>query len=193
MARHKEFNQQEALSKAMETFWRYGYEGTSIQDLVESMGINRGSLYDTFGDKRSLFLAAIAHYDETVVQNLVSRLEDPKASKQAIIDYFYNLIERTVNDQSRRGCFLINTAVELCPHDLEAQQHIATNLQRIENAFYQALDRAMQKGEISQNKDIRALARYLTCLMQGIRVFSKVNSNRDALKDIVQTGLIALD
>jgi TetR/AcrR family transcriptional repressor of nem operon len=60
MARHKEFERQQALEKAMETFWRYGYEGTSIQNLVESMGINRGSLYDTFGDKRSLFLAAIA-------------------------------------------------------------------------------------------------------------------------------------
>ncbi len=66
MARHKKFEREEVLGKAMETFWRYGYQGTSIQDLLENMGINRGSLYDTFGNKRSLFLAAIAHYDETV-------------------------------------------------------------------------------------------------------------------------------
>lgn len=193
MARHKEFNQQEALQKAMETFWRYGYEATSIQDLVESMGINRGSLYDTFGDKRSLFLAAIAHYDETVVQCLVSRLEDTGASKGAIIDHFYNIIEGTVDDKTRRGCFLINTAVELCPHDTEAQQRIATNLKRIEDAFYQALVRASQKGELSHDKDLKALARYLTCTIQGLRVFSKVNCNPDALKDIVQVALSVLD
>ncbi|ACK73782.1 transcriptional regulator, TetR family (plasmid) [Gloeothece citriformis PCC 7424] len=155
MARHKEFNQLEALSKAMETFWRYGYSGTSIQDLTESMGINRGSLYDTFGDKRSLFLAAIAHYDETVLQRLISDLEDQSASKEAIIAYFHHMIERIVDDKTHRGCFAINTAVELCPHDRETQQRIAKNLQRIEDAFYQALVRATQKGEMAICDNLR--------------------------------------
>ena len=71
MARHKEFEREVVLEKAMATFWRYGYEGTSVQTLVENMGINRGSIYDTFGDKRSLFLAAIQHYNEAVVKKLL--------------------------------------------------------------------------------------------------------------------------
>jgi TetR/AcrR family transcriptional repressor of nem operon len=193
MARHKEFNQQQALEKAMETFWRYGYEGTSIQDLVETMGINRGSLYDTFGDKRSLFLAAIAHYDETVVERIVTRLETPDAAKQAIIDHFEDLIERAASDKTRRGCLLTNTAIELCPHDADTAKRIATNLERIENAFYHALQRAVAKGELKNTENLHALARYLTCTLQGLRVICKVNPNREILQDITQIALSILN
>lgn len=193
MARHKEFDRKQALEKAMETFWCYGYEGTSIQDLVENMGINRGSLYDTFGDKRSLFLAAIAHYDETVVEEIITRLEAPDASKKAIFDHFEDLIERAASDKTRRGCLLTNTAIELCPHDADTAKRIATNLERIENAFYHALQRAVVQGELKDTNDLKALARYLTCTLQGLRVMCKVNPNREVLKNITQIALSVLN
>ncbi|WP_413164196.1 TetR/AcrR family transcriptional regulator [Capilliphycus salinus ALCB114379] len=193
MARHKEFNREEVLARAMETFWRYGYEGTSVQDLLDSMGINRGSLYDTFGDKRSLFLEAIAHYDQTVVRCLIARLEAPDASKAAIVDYFQSLVDRMVADPDRRGCFVTNTAVELCPHDPDTAKRVAHNLDCIEGAFYKALSRAQEKGEISPDKNIPALARYLTCNLQGLRVISKVNPDPQVLQDIVQILLGVLD
>ncbi|MEA5501277.1 TetR/AcrR family transcriptional regulator [Limnoraphis robusta] len=193
MARHKEFNREEVLAKAMETFWRYGYEGTSVQDLIESMGINRGSLYDTFGDKRSLFLEAIAHYDETVVRCTIARLEAPDASKPAIIDYFQSLVDRMVADPDRRGCFVTNTAVELCPHDPDTAKRIAKNLQRIEQAFYRALSRAQEKGEIPANKNLQALARYLTCNLQGLRVITKVNPDPQILQEIIEILLCVLE
>ncbi|MEB3283198.1 MAG: TetR/AcrR family transcriptional regulator [Lyngbya sp.] len=193
MARQKEFNREEVLAKAMETFWRYGYEGTSVQDLIESMGINRGSLYDTFGDKRSLFLEAIAHYDETVVRCAIARLEAPGASKPAIVDYFQSLVDRMVADKERRGCFVTNTAVELCPHDPDTAQRVASNLKRIEQAFYTALSRAQEKGEISPENNLQALARYLTCNLQGLRVISKVNPDAQVLQEIVQIVLSVLD
>ena len=139
MARHKEFDKEEVLEKAMTTFWRYGYEGTSIQNLVENMGINRGSIYDTFGDKHSLFLAAIAHYNETVVKKAILALEAPGASKQALIDQFYSIIARAVADKDRKGCLLTNTVVELCPHDPDTASRIAADLKRIENAFKKSL------------------------------------------------------
>jgi len=193
MARHKEFDQEEALEKAMETFWCYGYEGTSIQVLVKNMGINRGSLYDTFGDKRALFQAAIAHYDQTVVKDAIARLEAPNASKSAIIDHFYTLIDRAVTDVQRRGCLITNTAVELCPHDPDTATRIATNLKRIERAFYQALVRAKEKGELSDKHDKNAFASFLTCTLQGLRVASKVNPDRKALRSIAQVALSVLD
>ncbi|EAW37809.1 putative tetR-family transcriptional regulator [Lyngbya sp. PCC 8106] len=177
----------------METFWRYGYEGTSVQDLIESMGINRGSLYDTFGDKRSLFLEAIAHYDQTIVRRAIARLEAPDASKQAIIDHFKSLVDRIVADTEPRGCFVTNTVVELCPHDPDTAQQVTKNLQRIEQAFYTALLRAQEKGEISANQNLPALARYLTCNLQGLRVISKVNPDPQALKEIIQILLSVLD
>ena len=193
MARHKEFDKEEVLEKAMTTFWRYGYEGTSIQNLVENMGINRGSIYDTFGDKHSLFLAAIAHYNETVVKKAILALEAPGASKQAVIDRFYSIIDRAVADKDRKGCLLTNTVVELCPHDPDTASRIAADLKRIENAFKKALLTAKEKGELSDKHDVTALARYLTSSLQGLRVISKVNPDPESLRDIAKVALSVLD
>ncbi|NEO72760.1 MAG: TetR/AcrR family transcriptional regulator [Moorea sp. SIO3H5] len=193
MARHKTFDPEDVLEKAMETFWLYGYEGTSMQDLVKTMGINRGSLYDTFGDKRSLFLAAIAHYNDTCVKNAIASLQAPTASKQAIIDFFYNLIEGAVDDKDHRGCLLTNTAVELCPHDPQTKSRIAANLRSVENAFKKALSTAREQGEITTNHDLQALAQYFTSSIQGLRVISKVNQDPETLRAIVKVILSVLD
>ena len=193
MARHKEFNKEEVLEKAMATFWLYGYEGTSIQNLVDNMGINRGSLYDTFGDKKSLFQQAIAHYDRTVVNKLIVALQADLASKQAIVDCFYNLVTRAVGDRDRKGCLLTNTAIELCPHDPETALRISQNLKRVENAFKKALTRAKEKGEIKADRDLNALAIFLTSSIQGLRVVSKVNPDPAILADIVKVTLSVLD
>lgn len=193
MARHKKFDRSLVLMKAMETFWRYGYEGTSIQDLVENMGINRGSLYDTFGDKRSLFIEAIAHYESTMVQRALDKLQAPDASKAAIVEYIYDLIDRAVSDRDRKGCLLTNTAVELASRDRDTAIRIAANLENIENAFKTALLRAKEKGEISQKHDIASLARFFICNLQGLRVISKVNPDPEVLRDIAKIALSVLD
>ncbi len=193
MARHKEFNREEVLEKAMKTFWRYGYEGTSIQDLVKSMGINRGSLYDTFGDKRSLFLEAIAYYDDKVVKNAIAYLEAPGASKQAILDHFNAMVNRILADNEGRGCFMTNAAIELCTHDPDTQKRVAKNFKRIETAFYRVLSRAQEKGEISPEKDLQALARFFACNLHGMRVVSKIHPDPEILRDIVQVVLSSLE
>ena len=193
MARKKEFDREEVLEKAMDVFWRQGYEATSIQDLVDCMGINRGSLYDTFTDKRTLFLNAIAHYRQTVVEQAFTRLAAPGASKQAIIDHFHTMVDRTIADGKRWGCLMTNTIVELSAHDAAISACTQANLQQIESAFYQALVRAQQQGELSPEHDLRALARYLTASMQGLRVISKVTPDPDVLRDIVKVVLTALD
>lgn len=193
MARHKEFNREAALIKAMETFWRSGYEGTSMQDLVESMGINRGSLYDTFKDKRSLFLEAVTYYEATVIDSLVKSLEASSASKQTIIDYFNGLIDHIEADPEHRGCLITNTAIELCAHDPEAEKRINSNFKRIEQAFYQALLKGQSQGEISPDQDLHALARFLTCNLQGLRVMSRVNPNPKTLQDVVQVIVSVLN
>ena len=92
MARTKTFDPSVALEQAMAVFWLKGYEATSMQDLVEAMGINRASLYATFGDKRQLFLAAIAHYDATVVRPAMAPLEAPGAAKAEIIQHFQRAV-----------------------------------------------------------------------------------------------------
>jgi TetR/AcrR family transcriptional repressor of nem operon len=193
MARHKEFDQEVVLEKAMETFWRYGYEGTSIQALLQAMGINRGSLYDTFGDKRSLFQAAIAHYNQTVIRQALAALEAPEASKQAIVDHFSQLVETAIADPQHRGCFLTNSAVELGPHDPEMANCVSANLRRMEDAFYQALVRAQEKGEIAPGHQPRAIAKYLTCCLQGLRVVCRLNPEPETLRGVAQVALSVLN
>ncbi len=193
MARHKQFDKEEVLTKAMETFWHYGYEGTSVQVLVKNMGINRGSLYDTFGDKFSLFKAAITHYENNVVKDNFARLKTPEASKNAIIELMYKFVEILTNDELRRGCLLTNTAVEVCPHDSDTSSLIATNYRSMEKSFLLALTNAQQKGEISSHHNLNVLAAYLTSSLQGLIVISKVNPDVNKLRDIVKTIVSVLD
>ena len=194
MARKKEFDEDDVLSRAMEIFWRKGYEATSVQDLVDEMGINRGSLYGTFSDKRQLFLAAIQHYDVTVISAVVAVLHRPGSAKKAIIDYVRGEAEKAARDSGKRhGCFLTNSAVEVGHTDPEADKRLAASMQRIESAFYDALVQARKQGEIKTKQDLHALARYLTSSVQGIRVMSKVVPDRAALLQIADIALSVLD
>lgn len=193
MARQKEFVKEEVLEKAMDTFWRFGFEGTSMQILVKNMGINRSSLYETFGDKRSLFEAAITHYEQTRMQGMVDCLEEMGASKQAIAKIFDSLIDKCVHDQDRRGCFLNNTMIELCPHDPAIAKKIATDMKMLEKAFYKVLVNAQARGEIDLQKDLNNIAQYLTSSLQGILVMAKVNQEPEFLKNIVKVTLSVLD
>lgn len=193
MARKKEFDETEVLNRAMEIFWHKGYEATSVQDLVDTMGINRGSLYGTFSDKKALFLATIQHYDRTVVTAIVQVLHRPGSARDAIEDYFRDVVERCAQDLDRQGCFLAHSAVEVAPHDLEVEKRLMASLQRIESAFFDALVLARKQGEISTRRDLREVARFLTSNLQGIRVVARVNKNREQLLTIADMALSILD
>ncbi len=193
MARTKEFDKEEVLTKAMYTFWQNGYEGTSMQKLVSTMGVNRGSLYDTFGNKRSLFLSAIAHYESTIVKDTIASLTTSDAGKQTIIDLFRNLVVGMVKEENCYGCLMTNSAVELCPHDAEAKSRIDTHFCQIASAFKQTLKKAQAKGEIKNDLDLDAIAKYLTSSLQGLRVTSKVNRDPKTLNSIVDVILSVLD
>ena len=193
MARKKEFDKEEVLTKAMYAFLHHGYEATSMQTLVTAMGINRGSLYDTFGDKRSLFLAAIAHYETTIVRNTVASLMTPDAGKQTIIDLFRGVVVNMAREEQCYGCLMTNTAVELCPHDLEAKSKINHHFEQIAKGFRHALKLAQAKGEINNQQDLNNLANYLTANLQGLRVMGKVNRDGQTLNGIVDVILSVLD
>lgn len=193
MPRKKEFDEYQVLHRAMEIFWHKGYEATSVQDLVDQMGINRGSLYGTFTDKRALFLAAIQYYDQTIVTGVVRVLHSPGSPRQAIVDYIRGVAERAADGGDREGCFLTNSAVEVAPHDPEAEQRLQASLQRIEAAFLDALVAARAQGEIKTRRDLRDVARFLTSSIQGIRVMARVNTDRNSLRAIADIIVSALD
>jgi TetR/AcrR family transcriptional repressor of nem operon len=192
VARPKVFDPQLALAKALQVFWHQGYEGTSMQDLVTHMGISRSSLYDTFGDKRALFLAVLAYYEQEMTSQLLAPLRQPGAPRQQIQQVFQQAIDMALADNLRQGCLMCNTAVELGPHDRAVTARVASNLARIEAAFASTLTHAYSTGEIKTPHHPRALARYLTNSLVGLRVLAKVLPSRATLDEIVEVTLAAL-
>ena len=138
VGRPKEFDVQAALERAMEVFWSHGYEATSVQDLVDAMGISRGSMYDTFGDKHALFSAAIEHYERTVTYGLEQMLAAP-GSPLVAIRRCLSLLAGQPRSGPCRGCMATGAAVELSQHDPKVAKAVQGILLRVEKAFQGAL------------------------------------------------------
>ncbi|HEX6210132.1 MAG TPA: TetR/AcrR family transcriptional regulator [Methylomirabilota bacterium] len=185
MPRPREFEREVVLDRAMRAFWSRGYEATSIQHLVERTGIQRGSLYGAFGDKRGLFFAAIEHYDRVMTARLLAALDAP-GSGLAAIRHFFRLKVALAQERGRpRGCLVTNSAAELASRDRGTAGRVGATLGRIEAAFHRAVVRGQQAGEIDPARDPRALARFLTSSAQGLSVMAKVSPDRAVLEDIV--------
>jgi TetR/AcrR family transcriptional repressor of nem operon len=192
MGRPKEFERDVVLDRAMKVFWSKGYEATSIQHLVDRMGIQRGSLYDTFGDKRALFFAAIERYDSLVTSKLLATLEEG-SGKAAIRRFFELKVEVSVERGRPRGCLVTNSAAELASRDRGANTRVGAALRKIEAGFHRAVVRAQKAGEIDRARNARALARYLTSSAQGLSVMAKAFPDRAVLRDIVRVVLATLE
>jgi TetR/AcrR family transcriptional regulator, transcriptional repressor for nem operon len=190
MPRTKEFEPLEALDAAMQLFWRKGYEAASMRELLDAMGIGRGSFYDTFGDKHALFLAALDRFQEV----RASWVEEVLAGSglEGVREVFGRTVEGLVEFEPRRGCLLANSAVELAPHDPEVAGRISRYVQRTEEAFESALIRAREAGEIPPDSDPKALARFLVNTLHGLRVLARAGSDRETLEDTVHVALRAL-
>jgi TetR/AcrR family transcriptional regulator, transcriptional repressor for nem operon len=194
MPRPREFDADTALESAMQAFWAKGYEATSLDDLCAATGLSRSSLYATFGDKHALLLAAIDRYTERRVDSFLgARFAKPQPIRTAFAAFLDELIDRIVSGAGRRGCFLGNCAAELARDDREAQVRVRAGLSRIEATFEAALTAARDRGEIASKTDTRALARFLMCTTQGLRLIGKANPDRATLEDIKRVALAALD
>jgi TetR/AcrR family transcriptional repressor of nem operon len=187
--RPPEFEREVVLDRAMRAFWSRGYEATSIQHLVERTGIQRGSLYGAFGDKRALFLAAIEHYDRVMTAKLLATLDAPGSGLGAIRRFFRLKVDAAQERSRPRGCLVTNSATELASRDRRTASRIGATLGRIEAAFYRAVIRGQQAGEIDPERDARALTRFLTSSAQGLSVMAKASPERAPLEDIVQVTM----
>ena len=193
MSRPKEFNPDDAIEKAMQVFWHKGYEATSMEDLLSAMDLNRGSLYDTFGDKRQLFLKVMDRYCTTFVGPKFSLLDQPGPALPTLRRFIIGMIEGGLADPQRRGCFISNTVMELSPHEEEIAGKLRQALKMAEDTFFKVLARAKQQGELREDKDPRALARFLTTMMQGTIVMIKAGVSADVVKQTAETALSMLD
>ena len=193
MARQKEFDRDEALHKAMEVFWARGYEGASLQDLVEHMGVSRQSIYDTFGDKHSLFLEALDRYREFQSRNIFELLEKPGSVKKNIQKLFDTVVERALSKEGRRGCFIGNAMSEMAGRCKDTAERTCNSMSAAEKMFQRALLRGKQNGEFEGVRDPRAVARFLFSSLQGLLLMAKAKPERQTLNDIVRVTLSVLD
>lgn len=193
MARTKDFDEEEVLDKAMNLFWDKGYNGTSMQDLVDGLGISRSSLYDTFGDKHSLFIRALENYRQNAGKQMSELIANSPSAKAAVRTMLDNNVNELVKDKQHKGCFLVNASVEMASHDPEVSAMLCQNDSQVEGYFYEAIRKGQESGEISEQKDARALARFILNAIKGIRVTAKSVSDRKMFEDIIDLAMSVLD
>lgn len=181
MARPREFEEKVVLDAAMNRFWAQGYKLTSVRDLAASMGITGASLYNAFGDKRSLYRRALGHYVERSVRDRIVRLSElpPLPAVQAFFD---EIIERSSDDAECRGCLLVNAAMEMTPDDAEFRAVITQDVSAIRAFFHRCVTAGQKDGTITGLQSAEALAALLLSTLLGLRVIARTHRERDVLE-----------
>lgn len=173
MPKTKQFNRAEVLNQTMLVFWQKGYEATSVQDIMRATGLKPGSLYDTFGGKHGLFMEAIAHYRQTIIEPSLRVLQTPGSVKAAIRNYFELLQHKFGQADRQLGCLMSNTTAELAQQDKLVAEVVSQHLQEIETGFRQALERGIAQGEFRASLNPLDLARFFTTSVAGLSIISK--------------------
>lgn len=186
----KRFDVDQTLIRAMEAFWARGFEATSMQDLVDVTGVNRASLYATYGDKRDLFLAALRKYDSGVRRRLLEELGAREPPLRAIAAVFDKFISQVTRPSGNWGCFLINTALELAPHDEEVAALVNSAQDDIEAFFLAMIRRGQHDGVVPAGIDARDLAREGLVSLLGLVVMIRSRPDEDYLC-AVRDGFLA--
>ena len=193
MARPREFDETAVLEAAIQCFWSQGYEATSVRDLAEKMGLTGASMYNAFGDKRSLYRRALDHYVEQSFGDRVGRFEGNLTPREAIGSFFDEIIERSLSDKQRKGCMLVNSALEMAPHDPEFQRVVADVLVQVEGFFRRCVALGQSEGTISGFQSAEDLARLLLSTLLGLRVLARTRPERELLEGVLRPVLALLD
>jgi TetR/AcrR family transcriptional repressor of nem operon len=182
MPRPREFDEEAALDAATAQFWSRGYEATSVRDLAATMGLTAASLYNAFGDKRSLYERALERYVEHGFRERVRRFEHHLPPRDAIAAFFDEIIRLSVNDPHRKGCLIVNSAMELAPHDKGFHRALNGVLKDMEGFFARCVAAGQKDGSIPSELDASDMARALLASLMGLRVLARVNPKRDLLE-----------
>ncbi|MCK6078179.1 TetR/AcrR family transcriptional regulator [Paenibacillus silvae] len=190
MARSKEFEINEVLDKAMHLFWTQGYEKTSMQDLVNYMGIHRRSIYDTFGDKHALYVKALERYEAKQISKIKFLTQNQKSIKLVLREMFESTIRK---EGEPIGCFMVNSGVELGALDPEISSLVNASYIRTEEFLTTLIEAGQQTGEIKRDLNPVATALFLMNTWLGLRTLVKTTSDQQKLTSIIDMSLLILD
>jgi len=185
MSRTKEFDIDQALERAVEVFWENGFEATSMRELETRMGIGRQSLYDTFGDKKQLFVQALDRYREQARESLKATILEPDAGLPDLRSYFQGMAKGLTESGRRNGCMVTSAILEVGDGDAEVSGQCRGNERAMKRAFTEVLTRAMSRGETRGDIDAGQAATYLVGQMYGLTVLARNGASRASLLKMV--------
>ncbi|MFI6090957.1 TetR/AcrR family transcriptional regulator [Streptomyces sp. NPDC051218] len=192
MGRPKQFDPDAAVERAMDVFWRKGYAATTPQDLVDALGIGKGSLYNTFGSKRALFERALRRYRDSQAAALIEMIEEPGPVKERVREALWLLVEMDLADPDRRGCMAVNTAAELAGTDEVAADLVRHMLDRTEEAFSVLVEKGQRAGEIASARDARAVGSLLLATVVGLRLMARIAEGPERLGRVIDATVDSL-
>ena len=193
MARPREFDETVVLDAAIHHFWKHGYKATSIRDLSDEMGLTGASLYNAFGDKRALYHTALDRYVSQSFGDRVERFENHFPPREAIEAFFAEIIERSLDDKEHKGCMLVNSALELAPHDRTFKRVVAGVFVQVEAFFRRCAVAGQTDGTISTSQSPDDLARLLLGILLAIRVLVRARPERELLEGLVRPVFALFD
>ncbi|MBE1442765.1 TetR/AcrR family transcriptional regulator [Paenibacillus sp. OAS669] len=193
MARNKEFEESAVLDKAMRLFWEQGYEKTSMTDLVEHMGIHRRSLYDTFGDKHTLFLKAMDRFGDQFSVAIANGVKRSKTAVEALQFIFDFMIRLNVDVDLPAGCLMVNSAVELAARDAEVDTRSIKAFTSAEQQLKEIIIWGQRDGEFTSDYDAEEMAEYLHNALVGIRVAARTSVSKEKLQRIANLSMKLLE
>ncbi|MBJ8054955.1 TetR/AcrR family transcriptional regulator [Bacillus cereus] len=185
MARLREFDEEKALDAAMQLFWEKGYAATSLSDLTAKMEIQRPSLYAAFGDKEGLFEAALRRYTNLHATSIRTKLQKEQSVKESIRMFFENMVEEEYKRESNKGCFCINTMVEIAPHNEKFEVLTREHQMYLSVIFQELIAKGIQSGELQSDVNAKALAQTLVTSLIGLTVLMKSRPERSVIDNSV--------
>lgn len=191
MGRSISFNKELALDKAMYLFWEKGYDATYISDLIETMGISRSTLYDSFGGKDELFKLVLAHYKNFGYRKR-KLLFSGKDTKTSLKSYFYQHIEECYSNNSPKGCIITNSSLIIGHIDPSIEERLLNDFNELEHVFKQIIDEGIRREEISQESNPELVAYSLLNLNHGINLMSKYKKKKQLSYDLVDKTITNL-
>ncbi|WP_280910757.1 TetR/AcrR family transcriptional regulator [Streptomyces sp. SAI-208] len=192
--RPREFDKAQTLERALELFWSRGYGATSIQDLVDALGVERGSLYGAFGDKRRFYLEAVRLYWEVYERHLITALDTSPLlpALREILSHPARLDELISDMGVPQGCLVGNTTAELVPQDSEATEIVTRSYRRFTDIVAGALRRAQATGEVTDTRSPEAQAQLLLYVVQGLSLVSRAGLDRSSALAAIDTAVDGL-
>ncbi len=193
MARPREFDSDQAMQDAMDTFWERGYNATSVNDLLSEMKLNRGSLYGAFGDKKQLFLAALDKYDQQRHEEVRLLLERPGSVRAALREWVDMIASHCTGEAGLRGCLAAKAAMELAPHDKDVADWMKAFHKRNIKMIADTLRRGQSQGELSRAMNADITARFMLASLGGLHLLGTTSPSRREVNEVIELILKVLD